>query len=110
MALAQIQHRSPTSIGPAKNSNFGLLKLWLPVTRYAPCEMHTFDPILIRPGLSSQTSSPIQTLSPTSSSHGYLMLTDGLILRFFPTRAPNNLSSEGFQGQMSPAEASVEKK
>ena len=57
---------------------------WLPVQRYAPCEMTALAPILTFTKLSSQTRSPIQALSPISRCQGYFDVDSRLDDHAFP--------------------------
>ncbi|GAA5511089.1 hypothetical protein Rcae01_06602 [Novipirellula caenicola] len=63
------------TIGLVTKSNPGLSKRCDPVQRNARCEIQQFDSMVTGASDRIETSSPIQTWSPTLSRHGNEMLT-----------------------------------
>src|SRR3954451_15548564 len=80
---------SSMTIGPLSNSKIGDRRSWLPVHKYARCEMHTSEPIMIDSRLLNSVPTPIHELSPTDSFQGHWTVTPCRISTPSPICAPN---------------------
>ena len=67
ITFAAIQQLLPTLTSLVSRSKVSILKLWFPVQKYTPWEIHVLLPIVTLAILSIQTFSPIQEVFPISN-------------------------------------------